>query len=198
MDASDVDFWIAHWINCPPRRLNLPVIRTFPGGMAGARSTCTNLLRDGVTLTGHIQGGEGNTIHLAGDLKENLAKADKVETDLVKMVDDYITRKGLDIPAEILPVLRDGYDAPEITELDLQASGITTIIWAMGYRFDFSLVKLPVRDTDGFPIQKRGVTAFPGLYFVGLPWTDKMSSGLLLGVGESAEHIASQIAARPM
>jgi putative flavoprotein involved in K+ transport len=155
-------------------------------------------VRDGVTLTGHIQGGEGNTIHLAGDLKENLAKADKLEADLVKMVDDYITRKGLDIPTETLPILRDGYEVPEITELDLQVTGITTIIWAMGYRFDFSLVQLPVRDTDGFPIQKQGVTAFPGLYFVGLPWTDKMNSGLLLGVGESAEHIASQIVARRM
>ena len=155
-------------------------------------------VRDGVTLGGHIQGGEGHAIHLAGDLKENLAKADKVETDLVKMVDEYISRNGLVIPAETLPVLRDGYDVEDLREIDLQSAGITTIIWATGYRFDFSLIKLPVRDTDGFPIQKRGVTAFPGLYFVGLPWSDKMRSGLLIGVGESAEFIASQIGARPM
>lgn len=155
-------------------------------------------VRDGVSLAGHIQGGEGNTIHVAGDLKENLAKADKVETDLVKMVDAYIARNGLDIPAETLPVLQDGYEVEELREIDLQSAGITTIIWAMGYRFDFSFIKLPVQDTDGFPIQKRGVTAYPGLYFVGLPWLDKMRSGLLVGVGESAEYIASQIIARPM
>jgi hypothetical protein len=45
------------------------------------------------------------------------------------------------------------------------AAGITTIIWAMGYSFDFSLVKLPTFDADGFPVQQRGVTNYAGLYF---------------------------------
>lgn len=154
-------------------------------------------VRDGVTLTGRILGGEGNTIHLVEDLKENLAKADKVESELVKMVDDYISRTGLDLPAESLPVLRDGFAAPEIPTLDLQAAGVTSIIWAVGYRFDFSMVRLPVLDADGFPIQHRGVTDYPGLYFIGLPFLYKMKSGHLLGVAEDAEYIVSQIATRP-
>jgi putative flavoprotein involved in K+ transport len=66
----------------------------------------------------------------------------------------------------------------------------------MGYTFDFGLVKLPVLDSDGFPIQRRGVTEYPGLYFVGLPWLYTQKSGLLLGVGEVSEFIASAIAAR--
>ena len=66
----------------------------------------------------------------------------------------------------------------------------------MGYAFDFSLVKLPVFDRDGFPIQQRGVTAYAGLYFVGLPWLYKQKSGLLVGMGEDAEYIASAIVAR--
>ena len=45
-----------------------------------------------------------------------------------------------------------------IRELNLKASGISTVIWAIGYTFDFSLVKLPVLDADGYPIQKRGMT----------------------------------------
>ncbi len=52
--------------------------------------------------------------------------------------------------------------------LDMAAAGITTVIWALGYTFDFSLVRLPVLDAYGYPVQRRGVTAFPGLYFVGL------------------------------
>ncbi|MCA9952520.1 MAG: hypothetical protein KDE48_22880, partial [Anaerolineales bacterium] len=71
--------------------------------------------------------------------------------------------------------------------------GITTIIWATGYTFDFSLVKLPVFDGDGYPIQQQGVTNYPGLYFVGLPWLSGQKSGLFLGIGEQAGIIASVI-----
>jgi putative flavoprotein involved in K+ transport len=80
--------------------------------------------------------------------------------------------------------------------MDLEKTGVKTIIWAMGYSFDFSLVKLPIFDTAGYPIQQRGATDFPGLYFVGLPWLYKYKSGHLLGVGEDADHVASLIAAR--
>jgi putative flavoprotein involved in K+ transport len=152
--------------------------------------------RDGVVLLGRLQGGREGKIWLAPDLKDSLAKADQVEADIVKLVDGYIAQNGLDAPQENLPVLRDGYEAQEISELDLRSAGITTIIWAMGYRFDFNLVKLPIFDDDGYPIQKRGVTGHPGLYFVGLPWLYKQKSGLLVGVGEDADFIASTIANR--
>jgi putative flavoprotein involved in K+ transport len=64
----------------------------------------------------------------------------------------------------------------------------------MGYTFDYSLVKLPVCDGDGFPIQRSGVTSYPGLFFVGMPWMPTEKTGSLLGVGKAAEHIAFQIA----
>jgi hypothetical protein len=51
----------------------------------------------------------------------------------------------------------------------------------------------PVTDSDGFPAQQRGVTAYPGLYFVGLPWLHTQKSGLLLGVGEDAASVAERI-----
>jgi putative flavoprotein involved in K+ transport len=133
---------------------------------------------------------------LADNLKDNLVKADRVEVNIVKMIDDYIIQTGLQAPLEDLPVLRDGYDVGEMTELNLQSAGIKTIIWALGYTFDFSMVKLPVTDEDGYPIQRRGVTDYPGLYFLGLPWLYKYKSGHLVGVGEDAEFIASMIDAR--
>jgi hypothetical protein len=85
---------------------------------------------------------------------------------------------------------------PLHTELDLERAGLTNIIWATSYAFDFSLVKLPVLDRDGFPIQMGGVTAYPGLYFVGLPWLPTAKSGLLYGVGDNASSIARTILAR--
>jgi len=90
--------------------------------------------------------------------------------------------------------MRDGYQTAEVAELDLGAAGTATIIWATGYKFDFGLVRLPVFERNGFPLQQRGVTSYPGLFFAGLPWPDTQKSGLLLGVGEQTELIASAIA----
>ena len=166
-------------------------------GRDGGRSlNLHQFTRDGVVLLGRFLGAQGGTIYLAPDLKQTLAKVDQVEIDLVKMVDDYIAKSDLDAPVESLPVLRDGYEVEEITTLNLSSAGITSIIWASGYSFNFGLVKLPVLDQDGFPISKRGVTAYTGLYFIGLPWIYKMKSGLLLGVGEEADFITGVIAAR--
>ena len=152
--------------------------------------------RDGVVLLGHLRGIDGGTIHIAPDLRESLAKADAFEAQITSMIDRFIVHAGLDAPRESLPALQDGFLADEITDLELASAGITTVVWALGYAFDFGLVKLPVFDEDGYPIQERGVTGYPGLFFVGMPWLDKWKSGLLIGVGEHAEHIASAIAAR--
>lgn len=150
--------------------------------------------RDGVKLLGRFQGADDGKVFAAPDLHDNLTKIDQFEANLIKMIDGYIQQNGLDIPPEELPQLREGYNSPVIQTLDLQADGISTIIWACGYTFDYRLVKLPVVDADGFPIQNRGVTQYPGLYFVGMTWLHTQKSGLLLGVGEDAAFIASHIA----
>jgi putative flavoprotein involved in K+ transport len=150
--------------------------------------------REGVVLLGHLEGARGSKVFLATDVKERLAKADKFEAEILKMIDDAIERKGLEAGPDHVPQLRDGYEAEEITELDLDSAGITTIIWGTGYKFDFSLIRAPVFERNGFPVQRSGVTSQPGLYFAGLGWSDTRKTGLLLGVGKQAEHIASTIA----
>ena len=72
-------------------------------------------------------------------------------------------------------------------ELDLKAANINTVIRATVYPFDYSIVKLPVTAGDGYPLRQRGVTQYPGLYFIGMSWLHKHKSPLLLGVGEDAE-----------
>lgn len=149
--------------------------------------------REGITLLGHLRSVADGTIVLAPDLYENLAKTDQVETMLLGMIDAYIERQGLEAPGDRPPVLRDGFTQPIVTELNIAQAGITSVIWAAGYDFDFNLLKLPVGDTAGFPRQTRGVTNFPGVYFVGLPWLHTQKSGLLMGVAEDAAYIARHI-----
>jgi len=87
-------------------------------------------------------------------------------------------------------------DFPTITELDLRKAGVKTVIWANGFRPDHSWIEGVEVDEQGWPIQKRGVAAVPGLYFVGLHWLHKRKSALFLGVGEDAEYVAAHLASR--
>jgi putative flavoprotein involved in K+ transport len=77
--------------------------------------------------------------------------------------------------------------------LDLHQVGIGTVIWALGYDYDFAWIKCPVPDGKGAPSHQRGVTEVRGLYFLGLPRLHKVKSAFLWGVGEDAAHIADQI-----
>ncbi len=149
--------------------------------------------RDGVVLLGHLRAVGDEKIHLASDLKESLAKGDAFERELTGRIDAFIEQAGLDAPTEALPQLRDGYLADEITEIDMASVGVTNLIWATGYAFDFDLVRPPVFDADGYPVQRRGLTEYAGLFFIGLPWLYKQKSGLLIGVGEDADYVAAKI-----
>jgi putative flavoprotein involved in K+ transport len=72
---------------------------------------------------------------------------------------------------------------------------VDTVIWATGFRLDHSWIDLPVVDAAGHVIHERGVTASPGLYFIGLPWQHTRGSALLGFVKEDADYLARQIAA---
>jgi putative flavoprotein involved in K+ transport len=163
------------------------------GANGGHTLNLHQFARDGVALLGRIQSVKDGRVILAQDLRENLVRADKVEDDFVKSVDEFIAKTGLDEQEEVLPKLRDGYNVEQLSELYLQDANINTVIWSTGYSFDFSMVRLPTFDSDGYPIQKRGITGYPGLYFIGLPWLHNAKSGLLFGVAQDAAYIAAAI-----
>lgn len=56
-------------------------------------------------------------------------------------------------------------------------------------------MKLPVFDETGFPVTQRGVTAFPGLYFLGMHMLHSRKSGVLIGIAEDAAYVAEQLGA---
>ena len=71
---------------------------------------------------------------------------------------------------------------------------VDAVIWATGYRADYSWVKLPSFDEDGRLRHRRGVTDIPGLYFLGLTWQHTRGSALIGWVKDDAEYIAERIA----
>ena len=72
---------------------------------------------------------------------------------------------------------------------------VDAVIWATGYRPDYSWIKLPIFDDDGRLRHRRGVTDVPGLYFLGLTWQHTRGSALIGWVKDDAEFIAERIAA---
>ena len=70
------------------------------------------------------------------------------------------------------------------------------VVWATGYRSDHSWIELPLTDASGRLQHTRGVTEYPGLYFLGQQWQHTRGSALLGWVEDDAEHLAAQVAAR--
>lgn len=152
------------------------------------------LAREGVVLVGRVEAIDRWRALIRPDVGERLADSDAFAARVKHRIDDRVRDAGLDVPDETgdgpVPEAVD-----ERTELDLRAAGVRTVLWANGFRPDYGWISLPVFDRAGWPVQVRGVTEVPGLYFVGVHWLHKRKSALLLGVGEDAEHVVSTIVA---
>jgi putative flavoprotein involved in K+ transport len=81
----------------------------------------------------------------------------------------------------------------EVTFSDGTRLTVSSVIWATGFKLDFSWIDLPVFDEHGQVIHQRGVTPCPGFYFLGLTWQHTRGSALLGWVKDDAEYIAQQI-----
>ena len=79
-----------------------------------------------------------------------------------------------------------------MTELDLAASGISTVLWTTGYAPDYGWLDLPVIGDFGLPRQVRGVSDVPGLTFLGLLWQHNQGSANLAGVAKDAEYLVAR------
>ena len=168
-----------------------------PGG--GREYNPHQFARDGMTLLGRVIGARGSTLEVAPNLYDLLRASDRSEADFRRVVDAYVLREHLDVPDEPpAEVLDDGYRQQVIRELDVHSANITSIVWCTGYRFDFSWVHLSVFDEMGYPIHASGVTASPGLYFLGMHWRSRPVSAFVGGVAAEAAHIAAHIDARAM
>src|SRR3954447_22264699 len=87
-----------------------------------------------------------------------------------------------------------GAQGTRLTIADGSQQQASAVIWATGFRLDHSLVQLPVFAAEGRVEHRRGVTAIPGLYFLGLPWQHTRGSALLGWVKDDAAYIADRIA----
>ena len=200
--GRDVIWWIAEMgIDQTPtaQRGASALGPVISGAYGGQTIDFRRYAADGMMLTGHLQAARGGVIEIAPGLADNLKAGDLVFSTFLNFVDGYVKLRGLDLPTE--PAARTTLpDPPCVTEplqrLDLSTSGIGAVIWATGYGVDFGWIDIPVKDANGDPVHRNGITDVPGLYFLGLPWLSKMNSSFLSGVGDDAAVLADHITAR--
>ena len=139
-------------------------------------------------MTDHRDG----VLHFEPNLTASLDHADEVSESIKDTIDKFITAQGVDAPAEerYTPVWRP---AGETTELALADTGITSVVWCIGFRQDFRWIDVPVFNGRGAPAHSRGTTDVPGLYSLGLAWQWTWGSGRFSGVGQDAEYLAERI-----
>ena len=171
------------------------------GSDGGHDLSSHTLAREGVTLLGRLQTIRDGKAVFTPDLAANLAWGDQQTRTRLQAIDDLITEQGLESPREdwpddLLTSEAISHEAP--TQLNLADVGISTVIWAMGYRPDLGWVGLPILDGEGYPIQRRGVTQVSGLFILGLDWLHTAKSGLFAGIGEDAAYLAEHMAEHPV
>jgi putative flavoprotein involved in K+ transport len=149
----------------------------------------------GVKLVGRLAGvnGEGKA-QFSGSLRNVCALADLKMNRLLDTIDEWSRANGFD--DQVAPPQR--FEATQIEEsppllLDLSRK-VKTIVWATGFRPDYSWLDVPVLDAKGFVRHYGGVAESPGLYLMGLPFLRRRKSSLIDGVGDDARDLSAHLA----
>jgi putative flavoprotein involved in K+ transport len=167
------------------------------GAYGGATVDFRRLAARGVTLLGRAESCHDGVLRFAPGLAETLVAGDRNYLSVLDEADAWVARNGADLPEE--PEARAIPPDPAcvtqpILALDLAAEGIGSIVWATGYGLDFGWLKVDAFDAAGRPKHQRGVSAEPGVYFLGLPWLSRRGSSFIWGVWHDAKFIADHIA----
>jgi putative flavoprotein involved in K+ transport len=150
----------------------------------------------GVAFVGKLVAVDGAKAKFSGSLANCCALADLKMNRLLESIDAWIDAKGwadsFGPPCRYEPTLI----APNpLLELDLKAAGIGTIIWATGFRPDYSWLDVPVLDRKGRLRHTGGVVASPGMYVIGLPFMRRRKSSFIDGAGDDAADLAAHMSA---
>jgi putative flavoprotein involved in K+ transport len=153
-----------------------------------------SLRKSGVELVSRLVGLRDGKAQFSGSLANHCALADLKMNRLLASIDDWVSANNV---AEWFPAPHR-YEPTDIgTEtrlsIDLRDSRITTVIWATGYRPDYSWLDVPVLDRKGRIQHDGGVVAAPGMYVLGLPFMRRRKSSFIDGAGDDAADLAAHL-----
>jgi putative flavoprotein involved in K+ transport len=130
------------------------------------------------------------TAQFSGSLRNVCALADLKMDRMLDTIDEWVEdnadASSFDPPRRFEPTRVD--ESPALT-LDLGKEDIRTILWATGFRPDYSWLEAPVLDHKGFIKHDGGVTQSPGMYVIGLPVLRRRKSSFIHGVEDDARDL---------
>jgi putative flavoprotein involved in K+ transport len=193
MDAAGVHDERYDEVDDINRARNVPSIQL--AGFPDRRTLDLNALTNaGVKLVGRLAGIADGRAQFSGSLKNVCALADLKMNRLLNTIDEWASEAGLDTevpPPHRFPETRVE-EAPPLA-MDLAGERIKTIIWATGFRPDFSWLDVPVLDRKGRIRHEGGVVAAPGLYVIGLQFLRRRKSALIDGARDDAYDLADHL-----
>ena len=154
----------------------------------------------GVRLVGRATGANGHMLGLSGTLGAEIAKGQSRRARLLDRIDAFIESAALHAPCQAMPSTDLNLPADPL-RLDLRREGIRTIVWATGFKRDYSWLKIDALNSHGELKQTGGICDVPGLYAMALPFMRRRNSTFIDGVGADAcdltHHICGALGHRP-
>jgi putative flavoprotein involved in K+ transport len=168
-------------------------------GATGHTVSLQGLAAQGAVLLGRPLTARGDRLELAPTVGPNVALGDRVSRETKAAVDDGLRRLNLAIPpmGPADPADEPHPDPESIkspAQLSLESAGISSVVWATGYRADFSYLPDSLVDDAGKLRHAQGICPIPGVYAVGLPWQSRRRSGLISGVDGDAAFVVERLA----
>jgi putative flavoprotein involved in K+ transport len=153
------------------------------------------LTRIGVKMVGRLAGIRDGKALFSGSLRNQCALSDLKMGRLLDTIDQWGTDNGRDGEFEKSARLEPTHvpDSPPL-ELDLTSGEVRTILWATGYRPDYSWLDVPILDRKGNIRHDGGVTASPGMYLMGMQFLRRRKSALIDGAGDDARDLSRHLA----
>ena len=181
---------------------DLTRVRRLPSAqLAGSddhrNSDLNSLAEEGVQIVGRLAGVSGSKLQFSGGLANVTRLADLKLNRLLDRVDEWVSGRP-ELALQIAPPSRPvptRLQGPPRLDMDLASGEIDTVIWATGYRPDYSWLGLPVLDRSGNPQHQGGVTRLPGIYLMGLPFMRRRKSSFMCGAGDDARDICQHLLA---
>ena len=151
-----------------------------------------NSLSDqGGQIVGRLMGVNNGVAQFSGSLRNVCALADLKMKRLLSTIDDFI---GDDASVPATQAFADTRieESPQLV-CKLDGESIRTIIWATGFRPDYSWLDVPVLDRRGHLQHDGGIVASPGLFVLGLPLMRTRKSSFIFGIADDARHISNHL-----
>ena len=154
------------------------------------------LTSTGVHLAGRLAGINDGRAQFSGSLRNKCELADLKLGRLLDTIDEWATANGLDDetppPHRFPPTMVE--DSPRL-DMDLTTGEVETIIWATGYRPDYSWLDVAVLDAKGLIRHDGGVVESPGLYLLGSPFLRRRKSSFIDGARVDAQELVVELKA---